>query len=90
MRCMFLPSQKKGSTGGVPVAASGMSFVNEAPDTWPTQLVSVNGVERKQLLSWAANGTGLFVTHEAKVGSELMYVDHGKFLSSAATNNCGG
>lgn len=41
----------------------------------PTQLVSANGLERKQFLSWAANGTGLFVTHEAKAGSELMYVD---------------
>lgn len=54
----------------------------------PSRLVS-DELRDKQLLSWAANGAGLFVTHEAQAGSELVYVDLRGNTKSLWKNNAG-
>jgi hypothetical protein len=48
-----------------------------------------DGLQDKQLLSWAANGKGLLVTHEAKAGSELMFVDLKGRTKALWKNNAG-
>ena len=41
------------------------------------------------LVSWAADGKGLFVTHEVKAGSELVYVDLKGNTKALWRNNVG-
>jgi serine/threonine protein kinase/DNA-binding winged helix-turn-helix (wHTH) protein len=41
----------------------------------PEYVVPARGLARKMFLSWAADGKGLFVTHEGNAGPELVYVD---------------
>jgi Tol biopolymer transport system component len=41
----------------------------------PTSAIPARGLDHVMSVSWAADGMGLFVTHEVKGGSELVYVD---------------
>lgn len=41
----------------------------------PTFVIPAKGLDHMMLVNWAADGKGLFVTHEVKAGSELVYVD---------------
>ena len=41
----------------------------------PTSVIPARGLDHMMSVSWAPDGKGLFVTHEVKGGSELVYVD---------------
>ncbi len=41
----------------------------------PTSVIPARGLDHMMFVNWAADGKGLFVTHEVKAGSELVYVD---------------
>ena len=55
----------------------------------PTHVIPARGLDHMMLVSWAADGKGLFVTHEVKAGSELVYVDLKGNTKALWRNNVG-
>jgi dipeptidyl aminopeptidase/acylaminoacyl peptidase len=87
------------SSGSCDISPDGTQVAVIAGPDEPIQIHSLHGLRtrsipavaltKKQFLSWAANGKGLFVTHETKAGSELVYVDLRGNAKTLWTNNAG-
>jgi serine/threonine protein kinase len=85
--------------GGCDISSDGLKIAAIVGSDKPIKIFSLDGkqvyevpakgLEHKALVNWAADGRGLFVTHQVNAGSELVYVDLAGHTKPLWKNNAG-